>query len=115
MIIKIEIDETTEEDEILIRCKELNDTIKKIRKIVSDIKKQTNLQFYKDNVEYYPSLDSVLFFETSGGNINAHTGDNFYQVKNKLYELEELLPDNFIRVSKSTILNVTHIYSLEKT
>ena len=114
MIIKIEIDETIEEDEVIIRCRELNDNIRKIQKTVSDIKNQTNLHFYKDNVEYYLSLDSVLFFETSGGIINAHTADNLYQVKNKLYELEEILPNSFIRVSKSTIVNVTHIYSLEK-
>lgn len=55
-----------------------------------------------------------MFFETSGTSIHAHTSDNFYQVKNKLYELEKILPSNFIRVSKSTIINVKHIYSIEK-
>ena len=114
MIIRIELDERLEEDEVLIRCKELNESIRRIQKLATDINNQTNLRFYKDNVEYYLSLDSVLFFETSGGTIYAHTADNMYNVKNKLYELEELLPDIFIRVSKSTILNVIHIYSLEK-
>lgn len=114
MIIKIEIDNTIGEDEILIRCKELNDNIKKIHKIAQNISKQNNLRFYKNNVEYYLSPESVLFFETSGNIINAHTQSDLYQVKNRLYELEEILPHSFIRVSKSTILNVSHIYSLEK-
>ena len=65
-------------------------------------------------MEYYLSPESVLFFETSGNIINAHTQSDLYQVKNRLYELEEILPHSFIRVSKSTILNVSHIYSLEK-
>ena len=38
-----------------------------------------------------------------------------YQVKYKLYELEEILPGHFMRVSKSTILNLQKIYALHKT
>lgn len=114
LIIKIEIDDNISDDEILIKCREINENIKKIQKIVSDTTKQADIHFYKNNTEYYLSLDSVLFFETSGTSINAHTKDNFYQVKNKLYELENILPSCFVRVSKSTIINVSHIYSIEK-
>ena len=45
----------------------------------------------------------------------AHTWDDLYQVKYKLYELEEILPGHFMRVSKSTILNLQKIYALHKT
>ena len=34
--------------------------------------------------------------------------------KYKLYELEDLLPNNFIRVSKSAIVNVSHIFSIDR-
>ena len=114
MIIKIEIDDNISDDEILIKCREINENIKKIQKFIDDTTKQADIHFYKNNTEYYLSLDSVLFFETSGTSINAHTKDNFYQVKNKLYELENILPSCFVRVSKSTIINVSHIYSIEK-
>ena len=33
----------------------------------------------------------------------------------KLYELEEFLPGYFMRVSKSTILNTNHIYSITRS
>ena len=33
---------------------------------------------------------------------------------NCLYELEELLPGQFMRVSKSAILNTSHVYSITK-
>lgn len=113
MIVKIEIDDNISDDEILIKCKEITEGIKRIQKIASDSAKQADIHFYKDNTEYYLTLDSVLFFETSGTSIHAHTNDNFYEVKNKL-ELENTLPSNFVRVSKSTIINVNHIYSIEK-
>ena len=37
-----------------------------------------------------------------------------YQTKYKLYELEDILPGFFMRVSKSTILNTNHIYSINR-
>lgn len=37
-----------------------------------------------------------------------------YQTRYKLYELEELLPGQFMRVSKSAILNTSHVYSITK-
>ena len=55
------------------------------------------------------------FFETDGEKIYGHTKDEAYEVKQKLYELEGLLPIAFCRISKSTIVNAKQIYSLEKS
>lgn len=114
MKVRIEIDSNIEEDEIIIRCKELTKSIQKIEETIQQENQIINFTFYKDNTEYYIPLNSILFFETSGNEINAHTSNEIYEVKYKLYELEEILPINFIRVSKSTILNVDHIFSIEK-
>lgn len=38
-----------------------------------------------------------------------------YQTKYKLYELEEMLPGYFMRISKSSILNIRKIFSLTKS
>ncbi len=114
MKVRIEIDSNIEEDEIIIKCKELTKSIQKIEETIQQENQIINFTFYKDNTEYYIPLNSILFFETSGNEINAHTSNEIYKVKYKLYELEEILPVNFIRVSKSTILNVDHIFSIEK-
>ena len=114
MKVRIEIDSNIEEDEIIIRCKELTKSIQKIEETIQQENQIINFTFYKDNTEYYIPLNSILFFETSGNEINAHTSNEIYKVKYKLYELEEILPINFIRVSKSTILNVDYIFSIEK-
>lgn len=114
MRVKIEIEDDLEE-EIIIRCKSINETIKKIEKAITDINNEAKgFVFYKNEKEYYLSLNKILFFETELGNINAHTRDDIYTVKYKLYELEELLPSSFMRISKSTILNVNHIYSITR-
>jgi DNA-binding LytR/AlgR family response regulator len=113
MRIRLEVDEKLSENEILIRCNSLDDNIRKIEAIIKDINfNKESFIFYKEEKEYYFPLERILFFETSDKLIDAHTVDNVYQIKYKLYELEKILPFNFIRVSKSTILNINHIYSI---
>ena len=93
MKIKIEIDESLSEDEVLIRCRGLTEQVTEIQKAVSEVVNTSKrFVFYRGNTEYYLALEEILFFETDGDGINAHTRDNIYQTKYKLYELEDLLP-----------------------
>lgn len=115
MKIKIEIDENLTEEEIVIRGSALTEEMTAVQRAVADVlaRKQT-LTFYKNETEYYIPLNEILFFETEDGGISAHTSADVYTVKYKLYELEQVLPRNFIRVSKSTILNASKVYSVER-
>lgn len=115
MKIRIEIDENLTEDEVVIHCQSLTQQIGSIQKAVSDIiSTNEKFCFYKESTEYYLPLDSILFFETDEEGISAHTKEDIYQTKYKLYELEDMLPGCFMRVSKSAILNTNHIYSINR-
>lgn len=115
MKIKIEIDENLIEDEVVIHCASINEEVTKVQKAISEVVNASQkLVFYKDATEYYLELDEILFFETDESGISAHTRKDVYQTKYKLYELEDLLPGFFMRVSKSTILNTRHIYSINR-
>lgn len=115
MNIRVEVDDNLIEEEIIIRCSQMNEKIYQIQKFVSDIASKANhFVFYKGDTQYYLSLEEILFFETEENSICVHTLDNVYQTKYKLYELEELLPGYFMRVSKSAILNINHIYSISR-
>ena len=46
--------------------------------------------------------------------VAVHTKGQIYETKLRLYELEEMLPGMFMRVSKSTILNTTKIRAIHK-
>lgn len=111
MKIRIDVDESNTE-EIIIKCKKITDEITSIQNLLKNDSKK--IIFYKDNIEYYLELSKILFFETDGNIVNAHTIDNVFQTKYKLYELEKLLPSSFMRVSKSTILSIDHIYSISR-
>lgn len=115
MKIRIEIDDEQSE-EIVIRCKKMTKEIDDLQSLIKESfkNKQINIALYKDSQEFFISIDKILFFETDGNIVNAHTVDDMFQVKYKLYELEEMLPSYFMRVSKSTILNINEIYSINK-
>lgn len=115
MKITVEIDENYIEDEVVIRCREVNDMVNRIHKAVSDItKKETKLSLIKENKEFYISIEDILFFESDDSIICAHTVSDIYMTKYKLYELEQILPWYFSRISKSAILNVKKVYSITK-
>ena len=85
MKIKIEIEESLDEDEVLVRCRGLTAEVLAIQKAVSEAAGATQrLVSYKGNVEYYLMLDEILFFETDEKGISAHTRSDVYQIKYKL-------------------------------
>ena len=115
MKVLVEIDDNLIEDEIVIKCKNLTDEISAVQKAIKNaLAPSTRIVFERDDKEYYLSLNEILFFETDEGHLNPHTKDSMYEVKRRLYELEEELPGYFVRVSKSSILNVHHILSISK-
>lgn len=115
MKIRIETIEGLAEDEVVIRCGRVDDTIKKIHDYIKEQSLlKTGFTFYKQNQEYYFPLDEILFFDTDDERVYAHTADDAYLIKHRLYELEQLLPRCFVRASKSTIINSKQVYSIER-
>ena len=115
MKVKLVIDETLVEDEIIVRCRELSDEIILLQKHIKNLKKESNkICLNKNDMEYYIDTKDILFFETTNTEVCAHTVDDVYYIKMKLYELEEMLKKNFTRISKSTVLNIDQIYAIEK-
>lgn len=114
MKIRIEI-VPPEEEEIIIRVSELNQTVKRIQQSVTEIVSgKSTLALYKNDAQFFVELNQILFFETDESGVCAHTAKEVFETRSKLYELEEILPASFMRVAKSTILNVNHVYSITR-
>lgn len=115
MKIKIEIDDGLAEEEIVIRCKSLNEDVISIQKRITDaVNLRMQLEVSKGEKEYYLTIDEILFFETAANGVIVHTATQLYETKYRLCELENLLPGNFIRVSKSSILNASKVRAIHK-
>jgi len=115
MNIRIEISDEITEDEVVIRCREVTSQVQKIQKLIlEESASAPQLIFYKDNQEYYFPLKEILFFETSESVVYAHTRGDTFRIRLKLYELEDALPRAFVRISKSTIVNIEHIMMVNR-
>ncbi len=115
MKVRIEIDNDVGESEVIIRCAELNGEIQNLQRLITGTAfLESKITFYQGEKEFYFPIRKILFFETSENGIHAHTAEDVFQVRYRLYELEKILPTVFMRVSKSTILNVEEIYSITR-
>ncbi len=115
MKVRIELVGNLEEDEVLIRCSQVDDKIDKIHQFILEQSfSEVKIVFYKENQEFHFPLNDILFFETEGEHVYAHTITDAYQIKYRLYELEEILPKCFVRVAKSTIINIIQVYSVTR-
>ncbi len=101
------------DDEVEIRINKNNQRLKDIKQYVENINR-SRLVFYKNELKVFVDISEIIFFETEFDWISAHTIDNVYKVRYRLYELEKMLPVYFKRVSKSTIVNKNQIYAINK-
>lgn len=60
-------------------------------------------------------LNQIMFIEATGHVVAVHTPDAVYRVARSLTELTTRLPRPFMRISKSALVNVTHIHALTKS
>ena len=113
MKIKTEIADGPEE--IIIRCRERDGRVIEIERALDNILKGSGeMTLYISGTEYYVFKRDILFFESEGDKIYARTSDRKYLTDYKLFELEDLMPSYFVRISKSTIVNVKEISSLRR-
>ena len=112
--IRIEMSEGVQE-EVVIRCREITPEIIRLQQLLSgDSDRSNQFLLYKGDTEYYLNVNDIIFFETDGNAVMAHTRDDVYETRRKLYELEELLGGRFQRISKSSIVNVDKVYSIKR-
>lgn len=115
MKITVDIDENCIENEVVIKCTEISEEIINLQKILSSYNgKNTKIELYKNNIEFYEAIENIIFFETEDDVVKAHTREDIFTTKSRLYELEQLLPYYFCRISKSAIVNAKEIYSITK-
>ncbi len=113
MKLRIEVTEGLLEDEVVIRCGQVDDTVQKLQAYIRSLS-DPKITFYKEQQEFYLPLETILFFETGGEQVYAHTANDAFRVKYRLYELEAMLPRVFTRAAKGVIVNTLRIYAINR-
>lgn len=66
----------------------------------------------KEDKYYRVNVDEIFYIEAIDRKLFVYTKTETYEISEKLYTLEEQLSTvNFIRISKSMLLNINKIYS----
>lgn len=107
---KISIEEINiqEEEEIIIRCHEVNEEILSVVRRIK-VKNKVLMGFHEDAIHQI-KLSDVYYFESVDNRVFMYCRDNVFEAKQKLYELEQLCEGRkFFRASKSSIINIAKI------
>ena len=113
---KLKVEIGAQEDEIILRAVHLTDEISRLQQqILTLMGERAELTLYYGQQECYVPCEDILFFETAGGKVQAHTAEHMYDCSYRLYELEELLPRSFMRASKSCLANTAKVSGLTRS
>lgn len=99
-----------EEGKINILFSEEN--IEDIKNLVKTLSQGTSYYINVENTQGVKHVDikDILYFEALDNDVFAIVGNMRYYVLEKLYVLEQALTErNFVRVSKSFLVNIAHI------
>lgn len=68
----------------------------------------------KDDLIYRLKTKDILYIESFGHDVYAVCGNDSYKINERLFRLESMLENNeFIRISNSVIVSVSHIKSIK--
>ena len=73
----------------------------------------TKIIGYKIDKKYFIQIESIYYIELIDKKTFIYTKEECYESPLWLYQIEEQLDQQFIRVNKSTILNMKYIKSLK--
>lgn len=100
-----------EEEQIIIRCGEIS---AEIFQLITNIKSQYQpIIGYDKEVIHRINPADVYYFDTVDNKTFAYCGINVFEIRQKLYEIETNFSNSdFLRISKSAILNIKKIQTI---
>ncbi|MDF2484893.1 MAG: response regulator of the LytR/AlgR family [Herbinix sp.] len=108
MKVRIETINKTEEELVLIRCYKVND---EVTELVDFVRARDGMVSGYDNTQIFQiALRDIYYFEGVDNKVYAYLKNSVYEIKSKLYELEEdYHKRKFFRCSKSILVNLLKI------
>ena len=105
-------DEKVQETTLTVTCREISPELDRLVEAFRLSEEKISVKV-KGEVRLI-DLKSILYAETVDGNTFLYTEKGVFGSQKRLYELEAMLAEhNFVRVNKSTLLNLNKIESLK--
>lgn len=101
-----------EPEQLEIRCHEVTEQVKEIVTFVKS--RQGQLTGAIEGKQYEIPVTDIYYVEAVDNTVFIYNSTQVYEAKQKLYELEGILKEKyFLRVSKSTILNLMKVKAIK--
>lgn len=115
MKLNIKIDTNMEEPEALITTSRMTEEVNRVVDFISKLDDVTTvISGIKDDKVELLEQESLFRIYAEEGKVFARTGNGLYQIRLRLYELEERLDSSiFVRISNSEIVNLKRVKSLD--
>lgn len=115
MKLNIKIDTSVEEPEAIITTPKMTEEISKIADFIEKMNDVTTvISGIKDDRVELLEPASIVRIYAEEGKVLARTENGLYQIRLRLYELEERLDSSiFVRISNSEIVNLKKVKSLD--
>lgn len=108
LIVSSEIQESS----AIIKVNELSEDVKKAVNYLENLETRDVLTV-KDNAKLKViNIDDIYLIKSVDKKIKVFSETHEYSTNKKLYELENILNKNFIRISKSSIVNIKKINNI---
>ena len=101
------------EESIIITAHEKTEKIVMIEKIIN-VNDQKLMAYDED--EILPiNLNNVYAFYTNDSKVFVKIKDNDYLIKERIYQIEELLDDSFVKINQGCIVNINKILKFDSS
>lgn len=103
--------ESKDAEQVVLECVHMNSEFTDIRNYC--LSKDNALIGYEENRAKQLHYHEILYLEALEDRVFAYTQSGVYEIKRRLYELEELLrPYHFVRCSKAFIIHLLKVDSI---
>ncbi len=100
----------TSEEQVVATVHAPSELTEKLKELVEGCDRTDRLTAYRDEEIHLLPIFQIECITVTGGKTCAIDKDGMtYHLKQRLYEVEQLLPDCFIRINKSALANETRL------
>lgn len=100
----------TKDEEIVVTAHAPSELTEKIQQLVQEYTGTDRVAAYwEDDIQMLPFAEIACITVIDGKTVAVDSKGKHYRLKQRLYELEAILPQSFIRINKSAIANERRI------
>ena len=115
MKVELQISETYEEEKLIVQAPQPTDKVQKVIEFAENLDLTEKIKGKIDNQVYLVEIGKIQRFYIENRKVLAETASQTYSIDLRLYQVLEILPTTFIKISQSEIVNIDSISHLKLT